>query len=358
MSTPRVLHLIDHNGLGGAQRLVAGILKKYPQQAVIPLRIKQPGLFAPAAWQRDAFWRTTFLSNLAAIGQIRYFLEKQKVEILHCHLQASWMTGLTLRAFCERKGIALLFHEHNPYVFHSSVYRRLVKLAGKAGKIIAVSEHIRQRLMACGVPAEQVYLLHNFVDPQDFAMPSSTTADSFFAKGENRILGFSGRLVKEKGWIYALQVLEALGDIPLELWIAGRGKEENKAHHWVKVHGLAERVRFLGFVQEMGAFYRALDLLIHPALEEPFGLAPLEAQACGVAVVSFQFQGSAELFGENSAWLCPPADIDALVDAIRSILGDENLRRDLISRGYINIRRFSPTNFYIGLERIYRDVLG
>lgn len=351
------MHLIDHNGLGGAQRLLVGIVRQYPQQQVIPLRIKLPALFSPAARQSDAYWRRTFLSTLVVSGQIRYILEKQNVEILHCHLQASWMAGVFLSRFCEQKGIGLLFHEHNPYVIHSPIYRRLVRLAGKAGKIIAVSEHIRQQLIDCGVPAQQVYLLPNYVDAQDFAISPSESINPLFKKGANRILGFTGRIVKEKGWVYALQVLEALADMPLELWFAGTGGEENKARRWVKKHGLQARVRFLGFVQEMGTFYRTIDILIHPALEEPFGLAPLEAQACGVAVVAFQFQGSVELFGEDSARLCPPGDINALVKATRSVLMDENLQRALISRGYINVRRFSPEKFFNGLEQIYRDVL-
>ncbi len=354
----RVIHLIDHNGLGGAQRLVAGIHRHYPSQQIIPLRMKMPSLFPYNIAQAQSFWQRTLISNLAVLWQVRSVLRQEKFDILHCHLQASWMAGLLLRRICTTKRVALVFHEHNPYASHSPIYRMLVRQAAQAGKIIAVSAHIRDQLIASGAAAQQIYLLPNFIDPQDLAESASGPAQRFVGSRENRILGFSGRLVRQKGWMYGLRVIEHFKSYPLELWIAGNGKEINKARNWVRKHGLTEQVRFWGFVKDMGNFYRALDILIHPALEEPFGLAPIEAQACGVAVVAFRFQGSAEVFGEDSAWLCPLGDINELINAVQRLLNDEDMRQDLIARGYVNALRFAPAPFFTKLERIYQDILG
>ena len=353
---PRVLHVIDHNGLGGAQRLVSDILRYRPQDQFFPLRLKQPSLFIPNPNSSNALSRSQ-LNFFYALRQLYGYLQSGKFQILHCHLQASWLAGLLLRNTCAKKGIPTLFHEHNPYIAHTSLYKNLVRSAAKRGRMIAVSPYIQNELITVGVPENNIFLLPNFVDPTKFKPCQSKSSDLVQKNPSKIILGFAGRLNPQKGWQFAFQALKQLTSRPVELWVAGEGADEIKARHWVAQQELEEQIKFLGMVKDMPAFYQAIDVLIHPVVEEPFGLVPIEAQACQVPVVAFAFRGSEYLFQPGSAMLCPLGDSVALANAVENILDDPQVRQSLIQRGTQNAQRFSSTAFFQRLEKIYQQVL-
>jgi UDP-glucose:(heptosyl)LPS alpha-1,3-glucosyltransferase len=84
--------------------------------------------------------------------------------------------------------------------------------------------------------------------------------------------------------------------------------------------GLGDRVRFAGHDLDMPAEYARADLLVHPAIYEPFANVCLEALASGVPVVTSRINGASEIIrhGENGAIVEHADDIDGLVAAIRS----------------------------------------
>ncbi|MFZ5808553.1 MAG: glycosyltransferase [Chloroflexota bacterium] len=354
----RVLHLIDHNGLGGAQRLLRGILIHRPQDMVLPLRLKTPALFPASDFLSQAGWRHTYLNYFSVLPQVYRLIQAGSVDILHCHLQASFTVGLMLRRICAKKNIALIFHEHNPYMAHHAVYRRLVRAAGGAGLMLAVSPQTQGALISCGLPEERVVLLPNFIDVDQLRLSEKPSISMSQKQAGKWTVGFAGRLVVEKGWRYALEAIARLSSFPIELRIAGEGKEMAQAKRWVAERGLESRVRFLGVVTDMAAFYRSLDVLLHPAIEEPFGLSPLEAQACGVPVVAFCFAGSDFIFGTDSALLCPIGDVECLAEMLRQILMDISLREALIEKGKQNVQRFHPITFFDSLNEIYQLACG
>lgn len=106
--------------------------------------------------------------------------------------------------------------------------------------------------------------------------------------------------------------------------------------------GIAGRVRFLGYVDssDLAALLSGAAAFVFPSLYEGFGFPVLEAQACGVPVLTSNTSSLPEVAGEG-AWLVDPTDIDAIADGMRRLLCDEALRRTLIARGYANIKRFS-----------------
>lgn len=354
----RVLHLIDHNGLGGAQRLLRGILKHRPQDTALPLRLKNPGLFPASIFVSQAGWRHTYLNYFSVLPQLYRLIHAGSVDILHCHLQASFTVGVMLRRISANKNIAMIFHEHNPYAPHKAMYRRLVRAAGRAGLMLAVSPHTQQALISCGLPEERVILLPNFIDVDQLRITEKPSISMSQKQTGKWTVGFAGRLVAEKGWRYALEAVARLSSFPIELRIAGDGKEMAQARRWVAERGLDSRVRFLGVVTDMAAFYRSLDVLLHPAIEEPFGLSPLEAQACGVPVVAFRFGGSDFIFGTDSALLCPIGDVACLAEMLRQVLMDVSLRKALIEKGKQNVQRFHPTAFFDSLDKVYQLVCG
>jgi glycosyltransferase involved in cell wall biosynthesis len=123
--------------------------------------------------------------------------------------------------------------------------------------------------------------------------------------------------------------------------------------------GLADRVRFLGSRDDIPRLLQGMDLLVVNSHEEPFALTVLEGLASGTAVLATSVGGTPEMIKHNAnGWLVKAQDQEALVKAIRTLLGDEGLRRQLGRNGRrAAIARFSIERFLSEVEELYCEVL-
>lgn len=101
-------------------------------------------------------------------------------------------------------------------------------------------------------------------------------------------------------------------------------------------------VRFLGFVpiETLRAFYKSAAAFVFPSLYEGFGLPPLEAMACGTAVVTSDSSSLPEVVGE-AAMIVNPENVFDIARGIRQVLLDESLRRRCVRLGLEQLQRFS-----------------
>lgn len=197
---------------------------------------------------------------------------------------------------------------------------------------IAVSEAARTMLVErWGFPAP-VEVVPNGVWDEHRAEPAPVRDP---AGGRPLRLGFAGRLVALKGAAIALHVLAALraNRFEAELHIAGDGPDAASLRGLAATLGIDGQVRWRGYVSDMEAFYRSIDVLLHPAVREPFGLIGAEAQCWGAPVVTVGVDGLPEVVEDGSTGFCveptlplseaqrigiPAADLPALVyDPVR-----------------------------------------
>lgn len=121
-------------------------------------------------------------------------------------------------------------------------------------------------------------------------------------------LGLVARLVPIKGTAVALHALATLRQrgVPVTLSIAGDGPERERLERLATQLGVDAAVTFHGLVSDMATFYRSIDLLIHPALREPFGQIAIEANAYGVPAIVSAVDGLVEVVAHGVSGLCLP----------------------------------------------------
>lgn len=119
-------------------------------------------------------------------------------------------------------------------------------------------------------------------------------------------LGFAARLRAFKGGVLAVHALHALAvrGCEAELWVAGDGPDAAALRAQAERLGLASRLRLMGRVSPMDRFYESIDLLLHPALREPYGLSCAEALSVGIPVVATQVDGLPEVVTSGVDGLC------------------------------------------------------
>jgi len=144
------------------------------------------------------------------------------------------------------------------------------------------------------------------------------------------ILGFVGRLVKDKGvvdlWNAWLRLRESYPG--LHLLLVGDFESEDAVPATVSsALSKDQRVHITGWLDEVAPFYAAMDLLVLPTYREGFPYAPLEAAAMGVPVVATRIPGCTDVVQDGvTGVLVSTGDVDALTGAITAYLDDDTLR--------------------------------
>jgi glycosyltransferase involved in cell wall biosynthesis len=157
-------------------------------------------------------------------------------------------------------------------------YGRKRLLAGWAVRFVAVSDFVRERLLAHGVPAGRIEVVHNFLPA-----PPAQRRPAYTQDGVRRVVVLS-RLdrIKRVGLLFdALDRLPALAALQFDIY--GSGEEALDLQLRARSH---RNVRLHGFVPDAADALVHADLLLHTCPEEPFGLVLLEAFAAGVPVLA------------------------------------------------------------------------
>ena len=134
-------------------------------------------------------------------------------------------------------------------------------------------------------------------------------------------------------------LLKALALLPPEVCLLVAGHPGSRAQYEAQAHalGLASRVHFAGALQDVAPAYRCADMMVHPTLEDSFGMVVLEALAHGLPLVvsSERYCGAASLLhdGVDALLLDDPKDAPALARAIARIHGDAGLAQSLSRAG-------------------------
>jgi len=207
-------------------------------------------------------------------------------------------------------------------------YRRCDYLIGNTRAIVDYA-------IANGWPHNRISYLPNFVPDARAEMGSPAAAAG---RRERRPLALAlGRLHPNKGFDLLLEALAATREV--SLWIAGEGPLRPRLERLATRLGIADRVRFLGWREDVPRLLAAADLLVCPSLHEPLGNVVIEAWSAGLPVVATSSDGPAGLIQDGESGIlvplpaAPGGGAEALAKAIERVCADSALRARLGSAG-------------------------
>jgi len=150
-----------------------------------------------------------------------------------------------------------------------------------------------------------------------------------FLDGDFRILTVS-RLHRYKGLNYLIKSFSLLLQrMDANLYILGKGEEEGALKKLVQDLNLKDNVIFLNISipnTKMPEVYSECDLYVQPSIIEPFGIAVIEAMACGKPVVGTRIGGMLDtVINEKTGISVPPADVDALFKSMASLIENKKM---------------------------------
>jgi glycosyltransferase involved in cell wall biosynthesis len=177
-------------------------------------------------------------------------------------------------------------------------------------------------------------------------------------------VGYLGRLVEEKGVATLLDATAAEGSGDSQILIVGDGPEKDALRRRAEKLSIADRVVWADSIgsSEVPLYLSCMDALVLPSLTRPhwkeqLGRVLIEAMACETAVVGSRSGAIPEVIGD-AGLLFPEGDAKRLRGALDRIIGDADLRRDLVARGRRRVEsEFSWTTIARQIRRVWQQAL-
>lgn len=218
----------------------------------------------------------------------------------------------------------------------------------KAVHYIAISAFTKGEMVKIlGIAPEKIDIVPCACDPAYVRVTEEAHLAALRRKYglSNRVILFVGNNNPRKNLSRTIQAFDAVrraSSAPLQLVIAGeQGWKFDRAQALAGIE-FADDVRFLGFVPDadMPALYSAASVFAFPTLYEGFGIPVLEAQQCGVPVLTSNTSSLPEV-GGNGALYVNPKSVEEIAQGMCSLLENDTFSQQLVARGYENAQRFS-----------------
>ncbi len=219
---------------------------------------------------------------------------------------------------------------------------------------VGITKGICDHLLKGGMPADRVVHIPNFVDE---IKASPLPRNSFDTPTDEPLLLAFGRLHHNKGFDVLLQ---ALAKMPSGvLWLAGSGPEEKNLKTLAQTLGVSQRVRFLGWRDDINALLATADLFVCPSRHEGLGSILLESWYHGCPIVAAASQGPAEILTNGDNGMLVPIDhVEDLRHAIQSVLDDKVMAEQLVAAGLRDYQAFYSTEKIIQqYQEFFRELV-
>jgi glycosyltransferase involved in cell wall biosynthesis len=250
---------------------------------------------------------------------VRAVCARCAVEIVHTHgYRADVVDAGVARA--ARCAVVTTVHGFTGGGWRNRLYERLQRRAFRRfDAVVAVSAPLGVGLVRSGVPERVVHVIPNAYDRVAPVLPREAARAVLGLPEDAYVIGWVGRLSREKGLDVLLAALEQLGDRPAIVAVIGTGRERAALEAAAVARGLGPAVRWLGLVPQAGRVYRAFDVFVLSSRTEGTPIALFEAMDAGVPVVATAVGGVPAVVSAAQALLVPSEDPAALARALREV---------------------------------------
>lgn len=221
---------------------------------------------------------------------------------------------------------------------------QMLEAANQAAGLLAVSQALREDMIALGMPADRIEIHYTGLDREKFHPVERGAARALVSAmpnlqiwPEGPLLVTPGALIPRKGQALVIEALALLPDVRLAL--AGVGEDEARLKSLASRHGVGDRVQFLGLVDHelLPHVLCAADALVLPSVSEGLANVWIEGLACGTPIVIPDIGGAREIVSDESAGRIAARTPEAIASAVRDILAAPPSQADVAE----HVSRFS-----------------
>lgn len=309
------------------------------------------------------------VKDLWALLSLFWLLFNEKPFVVHTH---SSKAGILGRLAATLARIPIVIHTPHGHVFYGHFNRLFSKIflwiekffALFTDRIIALTSGEKEDYLnlSLGQP-HKLMIVHSGVDIDRYMRHKVDVIEkkqTLALQPNAFIIGFVGWLLPIKGPMYLLKAMPKVWvEHPdVTLVFVGKGDLDVDLRAAALELKADDRVKFLGWRDDIEDIMQIFDLLVLPSLNEGMGRVVVEAMAAGKPVVASNVGGIPDLVKHGqSGFLVPPADEDALVEAIVHFVNNPEQAKKMGVMGRLNSHRFSLAAMIEKLDAIYEDLI-
>lgn len=355
----RLLIIDDSLPLGGKETLLLEQLKHLDRRAFEVHLITQTdkGELLPQARKmvdHYACLNRRYGLDIAAIFKLRKYLIKHRIDIVHSNL---WLTSLYIWLASTRLKVRKIATVHGyDYTWRNHVDLWVLK---SFDRIICVSKSLRLDLYKMGLPWEKLSVVYNCFDHKRFKKTRS------LHNNENDI-PFRMIMVANFCWIKdqetvirAIKILKEKG-FNIELHMVGGGDfgRLEACQRLVSDLNLNDSVFFHGQKRVDGDFLSGFDLFIFSSLADTFGIALLEAMACGLPALVSDIPPSMELIQHGKfGFYFETKNVVSCAKEIAKLINDQDMRKSMSEKAQLRAQDFQAIKVIRSLKQVYIEIM-
>jgi glycosyltransferase involved in cell wall biosynthesis len=328
-----------HNSWGGGERWHQDVAAYLEEQKIEVFYVSSPE--SPLSERMKSLGirgyhikvgNMSFLNPIKMIRIIGIF-RKEKVGVLVTNLSedmkiasiaAKW-AGVPRIIFRRGSAIPISDSPMNRYLYRKVATRIITNSLETKRTILALNKEL--------VPEGKISVVYNGISLRKY---DPLIKPLYRAEKDEIVLGAAGRLSEEKGHIHLLELLKDLedGELRFKLLIAGEGKLLRALKKHAEKIGVDQKVEFLGFVDNMPAFFNSLDIFLLSSKYEGFGYVIAEAMASCKPVVAFDNKTTSEIIVDGeTGFITGPGNTNEMAKKIIQLAADPKLCESMGRRG-------------------------
>lgn len=291
---------------------------------------------------------------LRTVSAIRQFAKEQNIQLIHSNnvlpSQAAFVAARSLR-------IPIVAHVRGDRYYRASRYGSFIRWCDS---VICVSRQVSRNYWPEKL-GERLRVIYNGIAPEAFENACGAEFREKLVSGETQLVGTAAFLRPEKAVqnVVELAGLAAEAGADCHFVIAGDGPEKTGLLEMVKARGLSDMVTFLGYVENIPGFLKALDVFVLTSGADAFPGALLQAGAAGLPSVATVVGGVPEIVEDGvTGYLAPSGDMQTMWKKLQSLLGDRQLQRNMGDAARTRIKdRFSIRSYVDQIVDVYEGLL-
>ena len=306
------------------------------------------------------------LYSLALASKMIEVAEYENLDLLHVHYAIPHATSayLAKQILKDKKDLKIITTLHGTDITLVGLepsFLPLVKFSiEQSDGVTAVSRFLKEKTItnySCEKPIE---VIPNFIDINLYKPNGKTAFGERIAPDGEKILVHTSNFRPVKRVPDTIKILKkVIEDVPAKLILIGDGPDRSECERLCRQLDLCDQVKFLGKQEGLVEILNSADLFLIPSQSESFGLAALEAMACGLPVISSSVGGLPELINHNeTGFIAEIGDVDRMAKYAVDLLGNDR-KYKLFSKNARDraVNKFDKSKIIPIYEEFYKSVL-
>ena len=305
-----------------------------------------------------------------AYRQVRKLVENNRYDLIHCH---SPIGGVIGRIVAHETGIKVIYTAHGFHFYMGGpkknwmIYYPIEKLLSRwTDVLITINKEDYGRAKQKFHAKETKYIPGVGVNIDRFELGQEEREQNRKLKREELAVpekGFVllsvGELQDRKNQRVVIKALHELNNPDIYYWAVGKGELFTEYQQLIEKYGLKDKVTLLGFRTDIVELCDAADCFVHPSVREGLGIAPLEAMAGGLPLISSYVNGIKDYTenGVSGCCLIDPLSVEEMKKAIQKMYENVEFRKKCGINNLKTVKRFDIKNTDEIMKDIYSQFL-